>query len=290
MLRTVAAWIAMLLAGCAPPLTPHEILVADPIGGAVLSYDGLTGRHLGAVLTADHLPPDEARAGFEPADVVVVDGFVLVAEFCTGAVHAFEQEDFSYRQEVYQDRRVLEEPSSLAVDGEDLLVLGSDTSNVLRLSSDGAMVVAGPQSSPSLQRPHAIARSGHLLFVGTGPADRSLDRIQVWDLDDDTWAGSFGVQGEVEDVVGLAVSDDHRLAAVDWSGQVLIYDLITWELLQVHDQDLVAPRSADWAPDGALLVLDELGVARIDELGTTRLVPNHLMQWPRGVRVVTPGL
>ena len=263
--------LLVALVGCAAePAAPSTLFISDYRANAIFRYDGVTGEFLGTFAQGSEQHIDR------PAGVRLgPDGHLYTAGFGRGEVTRHDVHSGQMMDVFYGDTRLLEEPVELVFDGDELVVLGNDTNNVVVLAADGTL--ARTFGYPQIRGAHDFVIDHGRVLVATEPA------VQVWDLATGTQVGEFG-RGDLVLATSIAVHDD-TIYVADWDrdailaypgGRVIAYGL--------HD-----PISIDFF-DGALYVLDATGLNRIDaETGQhlSQLVArDDRLMWPRAFTFV----
>lgn len=273
----------LLLGGCAQPAaevgdTPSlSFILSDVEGDRLLRFDAQTGARIDT---------DASWGAFEgPAGTCVsADGDSLfVTSFATGALARFDAPGGPLSDELFLDRVLLEEPVGVMPYDGDLLVLGNDTRNVVRLAPDGAVV--DTFGDYALKEPHdfALGPDG-LLYIGTAGYNAAMGTVQVFDPDTGERVRDFAPVDDVADAVGLAFDGDTLLVSDWFGGRLLRYDPVTGEQLEVVADELSGPLDLLVLDDGVLL-MDRDDVLRIDDDSVETLVygVDHGLEWPRGL-------
>lgn len=266
-----------VLAGCAsePAVTcaachaaaPSTLFVSDRGVSQVLRYDGTTGAFADVFAsTADRIDrPAGVRLG--------PSGHVYVAGFGRGDIGRHDPRSGERRDVFYADTTLLEEPLDLVFRGSELLVLGNDTGNLVGLDAAGRVTRELGYPEMRSAKDLALAPDLRTVYVGVdarlGGDPAQGTAIQRWDVDTGALLGTFGTADELATATSLALRDDGTLYVADWDrGQVLRYVAATGELVGVvvdaASEVLQAPVALDLGPDGALYVLDDLGIHRLD--------------------------
>ena len=239
------------------------LLVADRDADAVFRYDAATGEYLDLVATGAAIGaerPSSVRLG--------PDGFLYVIGFERAAVARLRLEGGAAAELFFRDSSVLEEPVELLFRGGDVVVLGNDTRNAVVVGPDGAL--ATDFGYPDMRAAHDfLLAPDDLLYVGIDSHPAFGTSIQVWDPAARARVADFGQLDDIASATGLALGPDGLLYACDsYRDQVLSFDRATGRLASVvvdgSAATLQGPVSLDFAPDGTLFVIDELGVAVID--------------------------
>jgi DNA-binding beta-propeller fold protein YncE len=174
----------------------------------------------------------------------------------------------------YWDTTLLEEPVELQFSGDELVVLGNDTNNMVVLAPDGSL--ARTFGYPLIRAAHDFAIDNGRVLVATEPA------IQIWDLASGTQIGELG-RGDLSLATSIA-TDGTTIFVADWERDAIMRFPGGLLVEGLHD-----PISIDLF-DGDLYVLDATGVQRFDadtgeHLGT--LVPrDDRLQYPRAFTFV----
>lgn len=265
--------VLVLLAGCAEdapdceacqPRPPSTLFVADRGTQAILRYDGVTGQF------EDVFAAGQAQRIDRPAGVRLgPSGHIYLAGFGRGDVVRYDVASGAMRGVFYWDTTLLEEPMDLVFRGDELLVLGNDTRNVVVLDATGTAVrdFGFPQMSGATDL--TLGPDQDTLYVATISHPELGTGVQAWDVASGQLVHHFGDYTDLAMASTLALRDDGTLYVADWErGQVVRFDPRTGARLQVVVEAasglLSAPVSLDFGPDGALYVLDALGVHRLD--------------------------
>ncbi len=246
-------------------MIPGEVwlLVADRDADAVFRYDAATGEYLDLVATGAAIGaerPSSVRLG--PDGLLYVTGFERAAVARLGLEHGVSAEIF------FQDSSVLEEPVELLFRGGDAIVLGNDTRNAVVVAPDGAL--DSDFGYPDMRAAHDfLLAPDDLLYVGIDSHPAFGTAIQVWDPAVGAQVAAFGELDELASATGLALGPDGLLYACDsYRDQVVSFDPTSGRLATVVVDGgsglLDGPVSLDFAPDGTLFVIDELGVVVVD--------------------------
>jgi hypothetical protein len=293
--------VAIAAAGCVDQVTVAasdvepalRVQVSNLQGGNVLSFDLDTGAFLGALLGADDLPVDVAAGGFQPSATAVVGDEILVTNYVSGELLAFDAHLGSFRGVVHENGAAalrIEEPASLCVMGDLVLVLGNDTRNVGILDAQGE--VLGELGGPvPIRNPHGLdVTDDGLVLIATSPSTVELGLVQVWDLATGERVSHFAPWPEVQEGTHVVLDPAGRAVVTDWFQDSLFrYDPGSGERIDVWvDQGLDRPVAVSFAPDGRAFVLDRAGVHEIDPFGGLRLVVDGTdhFDWPRNLEIV----
>ncbi len=269
---------------------PSTLFITDRGANAIVRYDGVSGafRDVFAAGSADGLDrPSSVRLG--------PSGHIYLAGFGKGDVTRYDLASGSNMGVFYWDTTLLEEPVELMFHGEQLVVLGKDTHNVVVLAPDGH--VASVIGSPDLRAAHDLVIDGDLAYIGTDTHPQLGTTIQVWSLATGTLVRQLGTIDQLASATSLTLGPDHRLYVCDnQRDQVVVLDPETGDLLDVlvpaASGLLETPISLDFGPDGALYVLDARGLHRLnphtgDELSLFVDVQDGHLKGPRSFTFLT---
>ncbi len=271
-------------AGCAadPAVPPADgtVYVADRGGNAILRYDAISGAFddvfaAGGDAHVDR--PSSVRIG--------PDGHVYLAAFGKGEIVRYDAASTAMMGVFYADTTALEEPVELLFKGDELVVLGNDTNNVVVLDAAGGLV--RDFGAPDMLGAHdmAIGPDG-MLYVGLPSSVERGTALQVWDPETGTLRRDFGTYDQLASATGIAFGDGMIYVADHERDQIVQFDadsggprgaLVT--------EGLVAPISLDVGPDGALYIVDAEGVKRFEGGALSMYIragDGHLVQ-PRSV-------
>ena len=278
MSATRTAVIGICLAACTsePTSIEEDVFVADWGADAIVRYDGVTGELVGVFAAGSELRVDR------PASVRRGPGDQLYsAGFGRGDVVRYDLASGAMMDVFYRDTTLLEEPVELAFAGDELVVLGNDTANLVVLAPNGT--VARTFGYPIMRGGHDFAIAEGQVFVATDSHPELGHAIQVWDLASGTLVRSFGAYDELASATGIAVHDGIVYACDYQLDRVVRYDAATGASLGML-VELAEPISLEVGPDGALYVLDADGIQRLDrETGEYlgRLVDTTGLEYPR---------
>ncbi len=281
------------LAACAAPdpgdlgfPTPSTLFVSDYDANAIVRYDGVTGEPLGVFATGAPQRVDR------PAGVRLgPDGRLYTAGFGQGDIVRYDVRSGAMMGVFFWDTTLLEEPVELAFHGDDLVVLGNDTSNIVVLDRGGTPIAAF--GNPVMRAAHdfVIGRDD-LLYIATDSHPQLGIAIQVWDFTG-TMRRQFATPGEIAVASSLAFDRDGVLHVCDYDrGTVVRFDAATGESRGVLIDGLIRPVSLDFGLDGDLYVLDDTGVHRFDPrsgdpLGELARVGDGQLERPRSFTFVS---
>lgn len=248
---------------------PSTLFVSDRGISQVLRYDGDTGAFEDVFASAVDRIDRPAGVRLGPS------GHVYVAGFGRGDIGRHDPRSGDRRDVFYADTTLLEEPLDLVFRGSELLVLGNDTGNLVGLDAAGRVTRELGYPDMRSAKDLTLAPDARTVYVGVdssigGAANPSGGTaIQRWDVDTGVLLGTFGTSAELASATSLALRDDGTLYVADWDrGQVLRYVAATGQLVDVVVEaasgTLQAPVALDLGPDGALYVLDDLGIHRLD--------------------------
>lgn len=296
---TRAAWVALVgLGACAPEAAVHPagvVYIADLQGQAVRAFELSTGASLGDTVTTDALPAGVAPRGFEPSAVAVHDGELLVGNFVSGEVLAFDL-DGAFLRTVHDNADPhgarVEEPCQLRTVNGRAAVLGNDSRNLVVLDPRGGVVDELGADGPSIRSAHGFdVGADGLLYISTSPTERDAGLVQVWDPATGTQVRDFAPWPEVDEGTGIVAEPQGTVLVVDWfGGQAVRYDPVTGALVDRLTTSLVDPVAAAYAADGALYVLEARGLVELDPAsGALRRVVVDAAEaglvWPRQLAI-----
>lgn len=295
-----AALLAALIAsgGCADgpeadceacrPRPPSTLFVTDRGGDSILRYDGVTGQFddvFASGLTSRIDRPSSVRLG--------PSGHLYLAGFGRGDVVRFDVESGAMMDVFYWDTQLLEEPVELLFRGDDLVVLGNDTQNAVVIDAQGAATRSF--GYPDMRAAHDFVMSPDesRIYVATDSHPQLGSALQVWDATTGALIRHFGTASELTSATSVALGGDGLLYACDYErNEVVRFDPATGALVGIVTGLLDAPVSIDFGPDGALYVLDRVGIHRIDpdtgeELSLLITVGDGHNEAPRSFTFVT---
>lgn len=266
--------LAIGVAGCASeveqvcdacrPRPPSTLFVVDRGGDAVLRYDGVTGQFddvFAAGITQQIDRPSSVRLG--------PSGHIYLAGFGRGEVVRYDVASGSMMDVFYQDTTLLEEPVELAFRGDELLVLGNDTQNLVGIAPDGRTLRSFGYPEMRAAHDFVLGADERQVFVATDTHPQLGTAVQAWDVETGQLVHHFGTAGELATATGIALRDNGQLYVCDEQrNQVARFDPWTGAALATTvtgDSGLLdAPISLEFGPDGALYVLDANGIHRMD--------------------------
>jgi len=264
--RHSATVILVLLAGCTDDATacetcverpPSTVFLSDRGNDAILRYDGRTGDFEGVFAQGGAARIDR------PASLRLgPSGYAYLAGFGVGDVVRYNVASGAMKDVFYWDTTLLEEPLELAFRGDELLVLGNDTGNVVVLDAQGNAVRELGYMRDALDM--VLAPDQRTLYVGV---ETDTAAIQVWDVDTGTLVREMGRPDELASGTSLALALDGSLYACDWQReQIVRFDAQSGAVIDtvVAPAGLRVPVAIDFGPDGALYALDEDGLHRLD--------------------------
>lgn len=259
--------VTVVLSGCVDvpsdcetcvPRVPSSVFLSDRGNDTILRYDGRTGDFEGVFAEG------KAQRIDRPASLRLgPNGYAYLAGFGRGDVVRYDVASGAMKDVFYWDTTLLEEPLELAFRGDETLVLGNDTGNVVVLDAHGRATRELGYMRNALDM--VLAPDGNTLFVGV---ETDTASIQVWDVDSGTLVREMAPPSLLASGTSLAIARDGSLYACDWQReQILRFDAESGELIDT----IVAPASTlhvpvaiDFGPDGALYALDEAGLHRMD--------------------------
>jgi DNA-binding beta-propeller fold protein YncE len=247
---------------CSPP-PPSTLFVTDRGGDAIVRYDGATGAFRDVFVTG-------ATGGLDRPSSLRLgpSGDLYLAGFGRGDVVRYDLMSGANRGVFYWDTSLLEEPVELVFHGEQLVVLGKDTHNLVVLDPTGQVVAA--VGSPDLRVAHDVALGDDgLAYVGVDTHPQLGTAIQVWDLAANAMVRQLGTVDQLASATGVALGPEGALYVCDAQrDQVTVFDAVTGAVRDVlvpgESGLLDTPISLDFGPDGALYVLDARGLHRLN--------------------------
>ncbi|MCA9713239.1 MAG: PQQ-binding-like beta-propeller repeat protein [Myxococcales bacterium] len=274
--RLTLVALALSLAGCDELAEPDDcaercasraddgvLLLSDRGSSRVLRFDAATGAALSSPLGPRdaYARPSSAR----PHD----DGTIYVADFADSSIDRYDAESGVFLSRFYRDTYWLEEPVELHFVGDQLLVLGNDSRNIIALQEqDGAGTLVDEQAPPALQDPHDFLplSTGEVVIAGSG-GHGGVGHLLRWDLERGEAALWFGTDAELGAATGLALGPDGLLYVADEARDQLVrFELETGAhrgALVADDPRVRAPIDLAFGRSGALYVLCDVGVVVI---------------------------
>lgn len=265
--------LPLLLAGCTDVATPDagELLVADYAADAIFRFDAVTGAPLGVFAqgTAARVDrPAGLRAG--------PDGQLYSAGFGRGEVVRYDLASGQMMDVFFWDTTLLEEPVELAFAGDEVLVLGNDTANIVAIDPTGHATRSF--GAPLMRDAHDFVVDGARVLVGTDQSATLGHAIQIWDLARGTLQGSFGTPAELTTATSLALAGD-RLLVADWErDRVVAFDAASGAFAGVFADGFTGPVALEVTEHG------------VDVLDRSRIRRYALDGTPRGVVVEGAGV
>ena len=254
----------------------QELFVADWGADAIVRFDGATGELLDVFAAGNELHVDR------PASVRLgPDGQLYSAGFGRGDVVRYDLSSGAMMGVFYRDTALLEEPVELAFAGDELVVLGNDTANLVVLAADGTL--ARTFGYPIMRGGHDFALADDLVYIAADSHPELGHAIQVWDLATGAFVRSFGSRDELASATGIAVHDGIVYACDYQLDRVVRYDAATGASLGIL-ATIESPISLELGPDGALYVLAATGIHRLDPrtgADRGRLVDTTGLDYPR---------
>lgn len=239
-------------------MAPSTLFITDYDANTIVRYDGVTGELVGVFATGAQQHVDR------PAGVRLgPDGRLYSAGFGQGDIVRYDVRSGAMMDVFFWDTTLLEEPVELAFHGEDLVVLGNDTANIVVLDRAGMPVASF--GNPVMRAAHDfVIGPDDLLYIATDSHPQLGTAIQVWDFTG-TMLRQFATPGEVAVASSVALDAAGQLYVCDYDrGTVIRFDAATGEARGVLADGLVHPVSLDFGLDGQLYVLDAAGVHRFD--------------------------
>lgn len=195
-----------------------QLYVADLQAQTVWSFQ--EGEALEPLVTVESIPPEHRRDGFKPSALALAGEDLLVANSDGGEIYRVDRATGEFLELLHDNgwgTLRLEEPCALELLDGELLALGNDTRNLLRISPDPAELDAVLRSAHSM----AISQDEGLTWVGSAPSIRGQGLLQAWDLEQGVLAGELAPYPVLQSVTGLAV-DRGLLWVADWFAQELV--------------------------------------------------------------------
>lgn len=262
----------MAMAGCTdepgdcPACTPRPdstLFVSDRGNNTILRYDGRSGDFEDVFASGSEQRIDRP-AGFRLGP----SGHAYVAGFGRGDVVRYDLLTGALKDIFYWDTTLLEEPVDLVFRADELFVLGNDTGNVVVVDNTGTATrdFGYPEMTHALDL--ALANDQQTIYVGT-EADQINGAIQAWDIASGRLVNRFGGFAELASATSIALRDDGTLYVCDWQrNQIVRFEPATGARIDVlvpeSSGKLATPVGLDFGPDGALYVLDDQGIHRLD--------------------------
>lgn len=264
--RHIVSLVLLLAAGCTDDGTdcetcvtrpPSTVFLSDRGNDTILRYDGRNGDFEGVFAQG------RASRIDRPASLRLgPSGYAYLAGFGIGDVVRYDVASGAMKDVFYWDTTLLEEPLELAFRGDEVLVLGNDTGNVVVLDAQGEAKREIGYMRNALDM--VLAPDERTLYVGV---ETDTAAIQVWDVDTGMLVREMGRPDELASGTSLALAKDGSLYACDWQReQIVRFDPQSGALIDtvVLPGGLRVPVAIDFGPDGALYALDEDGLHRMD--------------------------
>jgi hypothetical protein len=265
------ALVLLMAVGCtdAAP-APSTLFISDYRANAIFRYDGITGEFLGTFAEGSEQRVDRpAGVRLGPNDQLYTAGFGR------GEVVRYDVFSGQMMDVFYWDTTLLEEPVELVFEGNELVVLGNDTNNMVVLGPDGSL--ARTFGYPLIRAAHDFVIDRGRVLVATEPA------VQIWDLATGTQLGELG-RGDLVFATSITTRGE-TIYVADWERDAVM----TFPDRRVLISGLHDPINIEIF-DGDLYVLDATGVHRFDaETGDhlAQLVArDDRLQWPRAFTFV----
>ncbi|MCA8968062.1 MAG: hypothetical protein KDC48_24485, partial [Planctomycetes bacterium] len=138
----------------------------------MIRYDARTGARvdemIGAGGTLDR-----------PSSVLVRGEVVYLARFGDGVIDRYDLATGAPLGSLFRDTYWLEEPVELQALGDELLVLGNDSDNIVVLDAAGALV--RQFGAPTMRAPHDFVVDARGRLLVTTEAAPGEGKVQVWD-------------------------------------------------------------------------------------------------------------
>ncbi|MGE0549841.1 MAG: hypothetical protein AB7O24_16995 [Kofleriaceae bacterium] len=246
---------------CEPPPASY-LFVADRGGNAIVRYDGVTGGFL------DVFAEGDAGRVDRPSSVRLGSaGYLFMAGFGRGDVVRYDASSGVMMGTFFRDTTILEEPVELEFAGDELVVLGGDTRNVVVLDRSG--VATRSFGGPDLRAAHDfVFMPDGTMLIGTDSHPYRGTSIQVWDFASGVELRAFGPYAELAGATGMALGPDGLLYVCDYErSQIVRFDPATGTFAGVladASDGIDRPITLEHGLDGALYVLDAAGIHRMN--------------------------
>ncbi len=274
--KTLVVVLTGWLTGCAQnEAETYTLLVSNLGAGEVLEF-AADGAFLGPLVVEEGFPEDAIEDRFEPSDVVMLGDELVLSNYATGQLVVVDRHSGEYVREFSPGfgrneagRFVeVEEPCQMLWSGEQVLVLGNDSKNVLGWSADAELEFSmGGQGVMGAGHGFTLADDGQMI-VAISPLHPWSGLLQLWDTKTGEKLADFGPYGELLEGTDIISIGNQRILVADWFGeQIVEYDLQTRRKVQhwtSKDLAMGRPVSLTLTPDGRILVLDDLGVLSWD--------------------------
>ncbi len=292
--RNVHLLLLLLVVACDGPVpagdqVPSEVWVANLGRGQVVALD-VASSESRVVLDAADVPDDLRVEGFEPSGLALQGERLLVTNFASGDVLAFDPDSGAFLDVVHDGGGPvrLEEPCGIRVDGPDVWVLGNDSWNVAVLSPDRAPREVGVEAP--IRAGHGLELVDDLLYVATSPVEPGLGLVQARDPISGVLVDHFAPWPELQQATHLLAGPGDELLVTDWfAGAVYRYDRRSGQRLRTVASGLDGPVAAAWA-DGLLWVLERSGVAAFEPTTGRQVIhvdAGDTFDWARNLLVVS---
>ncbi|MCA9690777.1 MAG: hypothetical protein KC636_14310 [Myxococcales bacterium] len=268
----------------ADPADAH-VLITDRDGGRVIRYDARTGARvdemIGAGGTLDR-----------PSSVLVRGEVVYLARFGDGVIDRYDLATGAPLGSLFRDTYWLEEPVELQALGDELLVLGNDSDNIVVLDAAGALV--RQFGAPTMRAPHDFVVDARGRLLVTTEAAPGEGKVQVWDPIAGALLTSFGAS--LVRAVGITLGDDGDILVADEGGdRIARFDAERFTPRPDFARDdprLLRPIDLELGPGPILYVVVAAGVLELDGVdGTPRgflATVGDALTRPRSVDIAPP--
>jgi hypothetical protein len=249
--------MVLLLVGCAAERSepPRSVLISDYRANAILRFDD--GMFAGTFAESNR------PAGLRLGD----DGALYAAGFGRGDVVRYDMASGAMMGVFYWDTTELEEPVQLRFHGDELVVLGNDTNNLVVLARDGSLVRTIGYSQIRNAHDFVIDEHGRALIA-------TDSHVQIWDLASGTQIGELG-RKDLQLATSITTRDDEIYVADQ--GRDAVLELTSGRVIVTGLHDPVGIE----AVGDDLYILDAEGLARFDGEALSRVIPRDHLQSPR---------
>ena len=224
------------LIGCAQHRDESYVMLVSNLGAGEILEFASDGAFLGHLVLEDRLPEDAIEDRFAPSDVVVLGDEMVVSNFATGQLVVLDRTTGAFLREFSPGFGVdpsgqfveIEEPCQMLWNGEQVMVLGNDSKNVLGWNAEADLEVSiGGRGVMGAGHGFALTDDGQLI-VAISPLHPWSGLLQLWDTRTGEKLADFGAYGELLEGTDIISIGDGRILVADWFGQQIVeYDLET---------------------------------------------------------------